>query len=63
MKLDTALNAIERALEDALETEIKNIFGNMGNPTAQTKELETGFDRVNAFETLALEVARRKFKP
>lgn len=63
MKLDTALNAIDRALDDILEAEIKNIFGNMGPASDQTKQLDTGFDRLIAFETLAHQRAKLKFKP
>lgn len=63
MKLDTALNAIDRALDDILEAEIKNIFGNMGPASDQTMQLDIGFDRLITFETLVHDVAKRKFKP
>lgn len=63
MRLDSVLVAIDRAIDDIIETEVKNVFSNMGPASDQVKQLETGFDRVNAFEVLVIEAAKRKFKP
>lgn len=63
MKLDTALNVIEHKLEEILENELTNIYASVEDPAKQIQQLETGFDRLNAFEAIAIATAKRKFKP
>lgn len=63
MRLDSVLAVIDKAMDEIIETEIKNIFGNMGPDSHQRDQLATGFERVNLFEAMAIEEAKKKFKP
>jgi len=64
MKRFSAEKIIEEAMSEILKGEIRNVFASTGDETSeqQRERLATGFDRINAFETMALQVAAEKFE-
>lgn len=63
MKRSVAIAAIQEEMVDILKTSVRNIFGSIGTESTgkQAEQLDTGFERVKAFELLAIDRATKIF--